>query len=150
MGDTAGLLSGVRVIEVSLLGPAAITSHLVDFGADVIKIEPPKGDYVRQMTWPIVEGDSLMHLHINRGKRSLTLDLRKPEAVQVFLDLVATADAVVEALRPGALERKGLGYERLREVNPKIVFITISGYGMTGPYKDMPSHESRTTPGPVS
>ncbi len=140
MGDDAGLLSGVRVIEVSLLGPAAITSHLIDFGADVIKVEPPKGDYVRQMTWPIVEGDSLMHLHINRGKRSLTLDLRKPEAVQVFLDLAATADAVVEAMRPGALERLGLGYEKLREVNPKIVFITISGYGMTGPYKDMPSH----------
>ena len=140
MGDDVGLLSGIRVIEVSLLGPAAITSHLVDFGADVIKVEPPKGDYIRQMTWPIVEGDSLMHLHINRGKRSLTLDLRKPEAVQVFLDLAASADAVVEAMRPGALERLGLGYEKLREVNPKIVFITISGYGMTGPYKDMPSH----------
>ena len=140
MDAQEGLLAGVRVIEVSLLGPAAITSHLVDFGADVIKVEPPKGDYVRQMTWPIVEGDSLMHLHINRGKRSLTLDLRKPEAVQVFLDLAATADAVVEAMRPGALERLGLGYDTLRAVNPKIVFITISGYGMTGPYKDMPSH----------
>lgn len=140
MGAQDGLLAGVRVIEVSLLGPAAITSHLVDFGADVIKVEPPKGDYIRQMTWPIVEGDSLMHLHINRGKRSLTLDLRKPEAVQVFRNLVATADAVVEAMRPGALERLGLGYDALRELNPKIVFITISGYGMTGPYKDMPSH----------
>ena len=140
MDAQEGLLAGVRVIEVSLLGPAAITSHLVDFGADVIKVEPPKGDYIRQMTWPIVEGDSLMHLHINRGKRSLTLDLRKPEAVQVFRDLVVTADAVVEAMRPGALERLGLGYDALRELNPKIVFITISGYGMTGPYKDMPSH----------
>ena len=140
MSSQEGLLSGVRVVEVSLLGPAAITSHLVDFGADVIKIEPPQGDYVRQMTWPIVEGDSLMHLHINRGKRSLTLNLKQPEAVQVFRDLVATADAVVEAMRPGALERLGLGYEALRAINPRIVFITISGYGMTGPYKDMPSH----------
>ncbi|MCJ7672824.1 MAG: CoA transferase, partial [Acidimicrobiia bacterium] len=140
MSDATGLLAGVRVIECSLLGPAAITTHLADLGADVIKIEPPQGDYVRQMTWPIVEGDSLMHLHINRGKRSLTLDLKQPEAIEVFLELVRGADAVVEAMRPGALERRGLGYDRLREVNPAIVFITISGYGMTGPYKDMPSH----------
>jgi crotonobetainyl-CoA:carnitine CoA-transferase CaiB-like acyl-CoA transferase len=140
VSDVKGLLDGVRVIECSLLGPAAITTHLADLGADVIKIEPPQGDYVRQMTWPIVEGDSLMHLHINRGKRSLTLDLKQPEAVEVFLELVRGADAVVEAMRPGALERRGLGYDHLREVNPAIVFITISGYGMTGPYKDMPSH----------
>jgi crotonobetainyl-CoA:carnitine CoA-transferase CaiB-like acyl-CoA transferase len=136
----AGLLGGVRVIESSLLGPAAITLHLADLGAEVIKVEPPQGDYVRQMTWPIVEGVSLMHLHINRGKRSVTLDLRTPEGVEVYLDLVRNADAVVEAMRPGALEKRGLGYERLREVNPRIVFCTISGYGMTGPYKDMPSH----------
>jgi len=135
-----GLLSGVRVIESSLLGPAAITTHLVDLGAEVIKVEPPQGDYVRRMTWPIVEGVSLMHLHINRGKRSVTLDLRTPEAVDVYLDLVRHADAVVEAMRPGALAKRGLGFEQLREVNPRIVFCTISGYGATGPYKDMPSH----------
>src|SRR5688500_15519958 len=135
-----GLLDSVRVIESSLLGPAAISLHLADLGAEVIKVEPPQGDYVRQMTWPIVEGVSLMHLHINRGKHSVVLDLRKPEAVEVHLDLVRNADAVVEAMRPGALEKRGLGYERLREVNPRIVFCTISGYGMTGPYKDMPSH----------
>jgi len=130
----------VRIVESSMLGPAAITSALVDLGADVVKVEPPQGDYVRDMTWPIVEGVSLMHLHINRGKRSLTLDLRRPEAVAVYLDLVRGADAVVEAMRPGGLERRGLGYERLREVNPRIVFCTISGYGMTGPYAEMPSH----------
>lgn len=134
------LLAGVRVIESSLLGPAAITTHLADMGAEVVKVEPARGDYVREMTWPIVEGVSLMHLHVNRGKQSLTLDLRQPEAVDVYLDLVRGADAVVEAMRPGALERRGLGYERLREVNPRIVFCTISGYGLTGPYKDMPSH----------
>jgi crotonobetainyl-CoA:carnitine CoA-transferase CaiB-like acyl-CoA transferase len=133
-------LAGVRIVECSMLGPAAITTCLADLGADVLKVEPPKGDYVREMTWPIVEGTSLMHLHVNRGKRSIVLDLRKPEAADVFLDLVRNADAVVEAMRPGGLERRGLGYERLREVNPRIVFITISGYGMTGPYKDYPSH----------
>ena len=123
-----------------MLGPAALTSSLVDLGAEVIKVEPPQGDYVRDMTWPIVEGVSLMHLHVNRGKRSLVLDLRKPEAVEVYLDLVRGADAVVEAMRPGGLERRGLGYDRLKEVNPRIVFITISGYGMTGPYADLASH----------
>ena len=133
-------LEGVRIIESSMLGPAAITSALIDLGAEVIKVEPPQGDYIREMTWPIVEGVSLMHLHVNRGKRSLTLDLRKPEAVETYLDLVRGADAVVEAMRPGGLERRGLGYERLRDVNPKVVFCTISGYGMTGPYADMPSH----------
>src|SRR5258708_19781744 len=69
-------LRGLRIIECSALGPAAITTALVDLGADVIKVEPPAGDYIREMTWPIVEGTSLMHLHLNRGKRSLVLDLR--------------------------------------------------------------------------
>lgn len=137
---STGLLAGVRIIECSLLGPASITTHLADMGADVIKVEPPKGDYIRSMTWPIIEGNSLLHLHINRGKKSIALDLRTPEGVQIFKDLVAGADAVVEAMRPGALAKRGLGYEDLKAINPKIVFCTISGYGMTGPYKDMPSH----------
>src|SRR5436305_14762895 len=104
-----------------MLGPAAITSALVDLGALVIKIEPPTGDYIRQMTWPIVQGVSLMHLHVNRGKRSIVLDLRNDEAKQVFCDIVATADVVVEAMRPGALERLGLGPTTLRERNATLV-----------------------------
>ena len=135
-----GPLSGVRIIESSMLGPAAITTALADMGAEVIKIETPSGDYIRQMTWPIVEGVSLMHLHVNRGKRSLVLDLRTPEGVETYLDLVKDADVVIEAMRPGGLEKRGLGYDRLREVNPRIVFCTISGYGMTGPYAELPSH----------
>ncbi len=123
-----------------MLGPGAVTTHLADLGADVIKVEPPAGDYIRQMTWPIVEGVSLMHLHISRGKRSIVLDLRTPEGAAVFLELVRTADAVVEAMRPGGLARRGLGYEQLKEINPKIVFCTVTGYGMTGPYRDLPSH----------
>jgi crotonobetainyl-CoA:carnitine CoA-transferase CaiB-like acyl-CoA transferase len=137
---TRALLSGVRIVECSMLGPAAITTHLADLGAEVIKIEPPSGDYIREMTWPIVEGVSLMHLHVNRGKRSVTLDLRTEGGLAVFRDLVRDADVVVEAMRPGGLERRGLGYDDLKAINPRLVFITISGYGMTGPYKDMPSH----------
>jgi crotonobetainyl-CoA:carnitine CoA-transferase CaiB-like acyl-CoA transferase len=130
----------MRVIECSMLGPAAISSALVDLGAEVIKVEPAAGDYIRAMTWPIVEGVSLMHLHLNRGKKSVTLDLRSDEGKAVFRDLVKDADIVVEAMRPGALERLGIGPTDLRGRNPKLVFASISGYGATGPYKDYPSH----------
>ena len=133
-------LAGLRVVEVSMLGPGNLTTHLADLGADVIKVEPPQGDYGRRMTWPIVEGVSLLFLHISRGKRSIVLDLRTDTGRDAFLELVRGADAVVEAMRPGGLERRGLGFEELRAVNPRIVFCTISGYGMTGPYRDMPSH----------
>jgi crotonobetainyl-CoA:carnitine CoA-transferase CaiB-like acyl-CoA transferase len=133
-------LHGMRIIECSALGPAAITTALVDLGADVIKVEPPAGDYIREMTWPIVEGTSLMHLHLNRGKRSLVLDLRTDAGVAIFKELAADADVVVEAMRPGSLARRGVGFEVLRATNPKLVFCTISGYGMTGPYRDYPSH----------
>ncbi|MFD0690715.1 CaiB/BaiF CoA transferase family protein [Actinomadura fibrosa] len=134
------LLSGLRVVECSMLGPGAVSTPLADLGADVIKVEPPSGDYIRSMSWPIVDGVSLLHLHISRGKRSIVLDLRTEAGRDTFLELVATADVVVEAMRPGGLERRGLGYERLREANPRVVMFTISGYGMTGPYRDLPSH----------
>jgi len=133
-------LESVRIVECSMLGPGAITTTLADLGADVIKVEPPSGDYIRQMTWPIVEGVSLMHLHISRGKRSITIDLRTDAGREVFIELVRGADAVIEAMRPGGLDRRGVGYEACLAVNPRIVFCTISGYGMTGPYRDLPSH----------
>ncbi len=137
---TSAPLAGVRIIESSLLGPAAISTHLADMGAEVIKVESPAGDYIREMTWPIVKGVSLMHLHISRGKKSLTLDLRKDEGVEIYKDLVRDADVVIEAMRPGALARRGLGYEDLKQINPRIVFCNISGYGMSGPYRDLPAH----------
>ena len=133
-------LAGLRIIESSILGPAAITTALVDLGAEVIKVESPSGDYIREMTWPIIEGVSLMHYHLNRGKKSITLDLKQEEARQIYRDLVKDADVVIEASKPGALAKYGLGYEDLKKINPKIVFCTVSGYGMTGPYRDMPSH----------
>ncbi len=134
------LLDGVRIIDFSILGPGLLSTFFSDLGADVIKVEPPAGDYVRQMTWPIVEGVSLLHLHTHRNKRSITIDLKNPEGMGVFEDLIAGADAVIEGMRPGALARMGLTWERLTELNPQIVFCGISGYGATGPYRDMPSH----------
>jgi len=137
---TGGPLAGVRVIESSLLGPAAIGTQLADLGAEVVKVESPAGDYIREMTWPIIEEISLMHYHVNRGKKSLTLDLKNEAAVLIYKDLVKDADVVIEAMRPGSLARLGLGYDDLKQVNPRIVFCNISGYGMTGPYQNLPAH----------
>ena len=114
---------------------------LVDLGAEVIKVEPPAGDYIREMTWPIVEGVSLMHLHINRGKRSIVMDLRTDEDVATFKELAA---GVRRGGRGHAPRRPGPARRRLRgpaaAINPRLVFCTISGYGMTGPYQDLPAH----------
>ena len=131
------LLSGVRIIESSLLGPGLITTFFSDLGADVIKVEPPQGDYIRQMTWPIIDGVSLLHLHTHRGKKSVALNLKTAEGVSIYKELVEKADAVVEAMRPGTLEKLGLGYDILKEINPKLVFCTLSGYGSTGPYQNL-------------
>jgi len=138
--DAMAPLAGVRVIDCSLLSPGATAAHLADLGAEVIKVEAPEGDYVRSLTWPIIEGNSLLHHHVSRGKKSVTLDLRKESGVAVFRDLVRKSDVVIEAMRPGALARRGLGYEALRLIRPGLVFCAISGYGMTGPYKDAPAH----------
>ena len=134
-------LHGIRILECSALGPAAITMPLVDLGAEVIKVEPPSGDYIREMTWPIVEGVSLMHLHINRGKRTIVMDLRNDEDVAIFKALAETSDVVVEAMRPGGLARRGVGYDDLREHQSRGSCSAPSpGYGMTGPYQDLPAH----------
>ncbi len=136
----ANPLAGVLVIDCSLLAAGAAAAHLAELGARVIKLEAPGGDYVRRSTWPIVEGDSLMHHEVSRGKQSLELDLRRPAGVQLFRELVARADVLIEAMRPGALERRGLGYEELRSIKPSLVYCCLSGYGMSGPYRTLPAH----------
>ena len=113
-----GLLAGVRIIESSLLGPAAVGMQLADLGAEVIKVEDPGGDYVRKMAFPIIDGISLLHWHLNRGKQSIVLDLRTAEGVATYLELVRGADAVIEAMRPGALARRGLTYEKMQRGQP--------------------------------
>ncbi len=133
-------LSGVRVIECAMLEPDSLGMMLADLGADVIKVEVPGGDYVRGIGWPIIDGVSIMHWHLNRGKRSIELDLRTDEGADVFRDLVSSAHVVIEGMRPGALARRGLGYEELAKLNPALVFCTLSGFGTTGPYRDLPSH----------
>ena len=135
-----GLLDGLRVIEVAHLAAGALTTTLADLGADVIKVEPLAGDYGRQMTWPVVEGTSLLFRHVNRGKRSVRVDLGTAEGAQLLLGMAQEADVVVEGMRPGALDRRGLGYEALATANPAIVVVSMSGFGATGPYRDIPTH----------
>lgn len=140
MRDCQAPLADLRIIESSLLGAAALTTSFADLGAEVIKVESPAGDYIREMTWPIIGGVSLMHYHLNRGKKSIALDLKTESGKKVYKDLVKDADVVVETMRPGSLAKLGLGFDDLRKINPEIVFINVSGYGATGPYQNMPSH----------
>jgi CoA:oxalate CoA-transferase len=115
-------LEGIRVIELAnfIAGPLCGTL-LADMGADVVKIEPPQGDMGRA-TPPIRNGESVSFTALNRNKRSLVLDLKRPEAQEIMRKLAAKSDVFVEANRPGALEKMGLGAEHLKAVNPKIIY----------------------------
>ncbi|MBS9372061.1 CaiB/BaiF CoA transferase family protein [Rhodococcus sp. B50] len=132
------LLEGMRILEVAQLAPASAGGHLADMGAEVIKIESgPLGDPVRIGGSRAIgdeDGPSFMHLRWNRGKKSVALDLRTAEGKQAFMNLARTCDAVVEGMRAGYLDWLGVGYDELRQVNPKIVFCTVSGMGSEGPY----------------
>jgi crotonobetainyl-CoA:carnitine CoA-transferase CaiB-like acyl-CoA transferase len=135
------LLDGLRVVEAALLAPNMLGMHLADLGADVIKVEDPgAGDYTRHIGAAKQGELSFLHLRWNRGKRSMVIDLRTPEGADVFRDLVLTAEVVVEGMRAGALERRGLGYDALRERKPSLVFCSLSGLGQTGPYRDLATH----------
>jgi len=136
------LLSGVQVLDLTRLlpGPYA-TLLLADLGAEVVKIEePPGGDPVRAIP-PFIDGRSARFEALNRNKRSLTLNLKKPEGRAIFYKLVERSDVVVEGFRPGVAERLQIDYERLRAVNPRLVYCSISGYGQTGPYREHAGHD---------
>ncbi len=131
------MLSGLRILDLGTMvaGPVAATLF-GDFGAEVIKVEVPRrGDTVRDLG-PFVDGQCLYWSVENRNKKSITLDLRKPQGRNLLLQLVEKADAVVENFRPGTLEKWGLGWEALKARNPKLVMLRISGFGQTGPYRD--------------
>jgi formyl-CoA transferase len=132
-------LSGLRVIELGQLiaGPFA-SKMLGEFGADVIKVEPPEtGDPLR--TWRMLhDGTSVWWAAHARNKRSITLNLREPEGQDVIRQLAKNADIVIENFRPGALEKWGIGFKDLHAINPKLIMLRVSGYGQTGPYKDRP------------
>ncbi|MGH3585177.1 MAG: CaiB/BaiF CoA transferase family protein [Pseudonocardia sp.] len=137
-------LSGVTVLDLSQLaqGPFA-TQMLADMGADVLKVEPPKGDWMRHfaMADAYVGGHSTSFLALNRNKRSIVVDLKSTGGVDVLLGLVAQADVLIENYRPGVMDRLGIGYERLARVNPRLVYCASSGYGQDGPYRSRPGQD---------
>lgn len=129
-------LAGVRVIEMGVLLAGPFCGQLLaDFGAEVIKVEAPGvGDPMRAWGQHRKDGRSLWWPVIARNKKSITLNLREPEGQEIARRLIATADILVENFRPGTLERWGLGWDRLSEINPKLIMVRVSGYGQTGPY----------------
>ena len=133
--DTERALDGIRVIDLTqvMAGPYCCML-LGDMGADVIKVEPPGGEASRHVAFEIAPGISGPFLAVNRNKRGLTLDLKRPEAVAVLTRLIGTADVLVENYRPGVARRLGIDYEALRQINPRLVYCSISGFGQTGPY----------------
>lgn len=132
-------LAGVRVLELGSLiaGPYA-SALLAQFGADVVKIESPKGGDPLRSWRKLHEGTSLWWYAQSRNKKSVTLDLKSPEAQEIVRKLAAEADVVIENFRPGTLEKWGLGWEQLSAVNPKLIMLRVSGYGQTGPFSQRP------------
>ena len=136
-------LEGVTVLDCTqfMAGPFC-TMLLADMGANVIKVEKPNGgDDIRRSGPPFIAGESAAFLGINRNKRGIVLDLKSPEGAEVFRRMAAKADVVVENMRPGTMTGFGLGYEDIIEVNPALVYCTITGFGTTGPYHDRPGFD---------
>ncbi|HLJ36306.1 MAG TPA: CaiB/BaiF CoA-transferase family protein [Ktedonobacteraceae bacterium] len=136
-------LSGIRILDLSRLLPGAYASQMMaDFGADVIKVEEPgSGDYGRYMPPHGAGGMGQIFLATNRNKRSMTLNLKSEAGRAIFLRMVEQADVILESFRPGVLERLGLGYEQLKEVNRGLIYCAISGYGQEGPYRLRAGHD---------
>ncbi len=137
-------LAGLRVVELGQLLAGPFTGTILGyFGAEVIKVEPPTGDPVRQ--WREVrDGTSLWYHSLGRNKKSVTLDLKSERGQQVAFDLLCKADVVVENFRPGAMEKWGLGPEDIKASNPRVIYARISGYGQTGPFAHKPGYASVT------
>ena len=140
MANREGALSGLRVIDLTrvLAGPFC-TMMLADMGAEVIKVEEPgKGDDSRHFA-PFRNGESAYYMNLNRNKKGVTLNLKKGR--DIFIELIRTADVLVENYRPGTMEKLGLGYETLKQINPRLVYGAVSGFGDTGPYRLRPGYD---------
>jgi len=137
-----GALQGLRVVDMTrvLAGPFC-TMLMADMGAEVIKVEGPgKGDDARDYP-PFLRGASAYFTNLNRNKKSIVLDLKDQNARGILIDLVKKSDVLLENFKPGTMERLGLGYEEVREFNPRIIYASISGFGQYGPYKDRPGYD---------
>ncbi|KSW26608.1 MULTISPECIES: CaiB/BaiF CoA-transferase family protein [unclassified Pseudomonas] len=137
-----GPLASLKVLDFSTLLPGPFASLLLaDMGAQVLRVESPtRMDLVRVLP-PHDDGVSASHAYLNRNKRSIALDLKRPEAVEVVKQLVREYDIVLEQFRPGVMDKLGVGYEALKAINPKLIYVSITGYGQTGPYRDRAGHD---------
>lgn len=135
-------LEGLRVLDLSryLPGPFC-TQILADFGAEVIKVEDPRGGDLGRQLAPVIKGQSSRFYTVNRNKKSISLDLKKEEGRAIFKKLVLDCDLVVDQFRPGVMDKMGLGYETLRAINERIIYCAITGYGLTGPLRDTAGHD---------
>jgi crotonobetainyl-CoA:carnitine CoA-transferase CaiB-like acyl-CoA transferase len=134
-------LDGITILDLTRLLPgAAATMLLANFGAEVIKIEEPGGDYARSMP-PLVDGEGAVFRATNRGKKSITLDLKSADGKAAFEHLAAQADVLIEGFRPGVMKRLGLDYEALRALNERLIYVSLTGCGQTGPYAAMAGHD---------
>ncbi|VVO18499.1 CaiB/BaiF CoA transferase family protein [Pseudomonas fluorescens] len=137
-----GPLASLKVLDFSTLLPGPFASLLLaDMGAEVLRIESPTRMDLLRVLPPHDQGISASHAYLNRNKRSLALDLKQPAALEVVKQLVQDYDIVLEQFRPGVMERLGLGYEALKAINPKLIYVSITGYGQTGPYQDRAGHD---------
>lgn len=135
-------LEGVKVLDLSryLPGPFC-TQILADFGAEVIKVEDPQGGDLGRNIPPFVGEESARFFTVNRNKKSVTLDLRQAEGKEVFKKLVAVSDVVLDQFRPGVMDRLGLGYEVLKQINDRLIYCALTGYGLSGPMRDAAGHD---------
>ncbi len=135
-------LEGLVVLDLSRVLAGPYTAMMLgDFGADIIKIEPPQvGDDSRAFG-PFIGKESAYYMSLNRNKRSMTLNLKEQAARDLFKAMVKKADVVLENYRPGTMEKFGLGYDELKQINPKLIYAACSGFGHTGPYMDKPAYD---------
>jgi len=138
----SGPLASLKVLDFSTLLPGPFASlMLADMGAEVLRIESPTRVDLLRVLPPHDHGTSASHAYLNRNKRSLALDLKQTEALEIVRELVKDYDIVLEQFRPGVMERLGLGYAALNAINPRLIYVSITGYGQTGPYKDRAGHD---------
>lgn len=138
----SGPLASLKVLDFSTLLPGPFASlMLADMGAEVLRIESPTRMDLLRVLPPQDRGTSASHAYLNRNKRSLALDLKRAQALEIVRELVKDYDIVLEQFRPGVMERLGLGYEALKAINPRLIYVSITGYGQTGPYKDRAGHD---------
>ena len=138
----AGPLQGIKILDFSALlpGPFA-TMMLGDLGAEILKVEAPHRPDLMRLTPPFENGVSAGHMAVNRNKKSIALDLKKPESLEIVRRLVRVYDVILEQFRPGVMDRLGLGYKDLEMIHPRVIYCSLTGYGQDGPYRDRAGHD---------